>query len=242
MLGLRLRSELSQRERRVLQAEPRDLLQLGASESRRPLRSRRRTAWSWRVRRAAGADEVRVVGVGEPVRARARGPHDRALLQRERGLARAGGCEDARDPVDALRIGDHVVGALGDAQLATLGGRGGGDRVRALAGLAAHLEMRPTAARSPSPTRAARRARRPSGSTSARRPSAAAGRGAGSARRPRPPAPAPRGRRLRRAAGSASPGRTLAAGRCGSRSGRRTSAGARTPAAPPPGWRGRGGG
>jgi hypothetical protein len=58
---------------------------------------------------ATGAHEVRVVGVRQPVRARAGEPDHRALLQRERGLAGACGREDTGDPVDALRVGERVV-------------------------------------------------------------------------------------------------------------------------------------
>ena len=61
----------------------------------RPSRRSRRTAASCVLRGAARAHEVRVVGVREPVRPRAEPGEHGALLEREHGVARAGGARAA---------------------------------------------------------------------------------------------------------------------------------------------------
>src|SRR5438270_10204018 len=72
---------------------------------------------------AAGADEVRMVGVRETVRAFAgRGEH-RALLEREDDVARAGRREDVADRVRPLRVRDGVTAAVVDGEVRTLLGR-----------------------------------------------------------------------------------------------------------------------
>src|SRR5690348_16863283 len=75
----RLRAELSQGEGRVPQAQVGDLAQRRAERAEVEALHRLQL----RVRRFPGADEVRVVGVREAVRTRARGPDDRTLLQRQ---------------------------------------------------------------------------------------------------------------------------------------------------------------
>src|SRR5687767_11662511 len=59
-------------------------------------------------RRAARADEVRVVGVREPVRPSASGSDDPGLLQREGRVVRADEAEQLGDRIAAPRVGGGV--------------------------------------------------------------------------------------------------------------------------------------
>ena len=59
-----------------------------------------------------------MVGVREPVRARAGRRQDRALLEREHDVGRAGGDERVGDRVGSLRIRDCVTTAVERVELA----------------------------------------------------------------------------------------------------------------------------
>src|SRR5215203_3920734 len=87
---LALNGELSERQLRVAKAEPRDLVQSvrEALECSRALK--RPDGLELRLRGAARADEVGVVGVRKAVRLRPRRGDDRALFEGEHGVARAG--------------------------------------------------------------------------------------------------------------------------------------------------------
>lgn len=75
------------------------------------------------VRGAARAHEVCVIGIGEPVRTRARRRHHGTLLEEQDCSPSAGEREHACDRLDAFRIRESVTTALGDAELhAFLGG------------------------------------------------------------------------------------------------------------------------
>ncbi len=63
----------------------------------------------------ARADEIRVVGVRQPVRPRARGRHDRALFEEQNRAARACKRECVGDRLDALRVGDGMPSTIEDA-------------------------------------------------------------------------------------------------------------------------------
>src|SRR5207248_3913 len=95
-----------------------------------------------RMSRSTGANEIRVVSVGETVRAGLRLPHHRALVEYERGIARAGKRERFGNPLEAFRIGDHVIPALADVQRDVLLRRSFGDELRRLFRLGPHLEVR----------------------------------------------------------------------------------------------------
>ena len=69
--------------------------------------------------RAARSHEIGVVGVGEPIRTRARLGDHGALLERENRLRRSHLREHRLDRLPALRICDRVLGSLGDGELAT---------------------------------------------------------------------------------------------------------------------------
>ena len=193
----------------------------GGSEPRPPRRSRRRTARICSWAGAARADEVGVVRVREPVRARLRRAHHDLLLEHEHGVARASRRERVGDRLGPLRVRDRVTSLVEDASCtparsATPATNSAPSTVASASRGAA------TAARRACRRRAARRA--------GRRPAARAGDDA--LRRPLErrasaddaclvehlAAPA---RALRHAAGSESPGRRRAAGRSGSPTSRR---------------------
>ena len=73
------------------------------------------------LRGAARAHEIRVVGVREPVRARARLGDDRALLERQDRLGGAHECEQRLDPLPALHVGERVGRAFGSRELDAFG-------------------------------------------------------------------------------------------------------------------------
>ena len=68
------------------------------------------------MRGAARADEVRVVRVREPVRVGADRRQHRALLEHEHDVGRAGGDEQRRRSLGALRIGNCVAPTVEDAE------------------------------------------------------------------------------------------------------------------------------
>ncbi len=94
------------------------------------------------VRGAARANEIRMVGIRKSIRTGARRRQDRALLEDEHGAARSGKREDSFDRIHALRIGDDVTAAVGDAEVEAFLGRETRDEVGALRLGAAQLEMR----------------------------------------------------------------------------------------------------
>jgi len=86
--------------------------------------------------------EVRVVGVGKAVRARARRGHNGALLEDEDGAPGPGKGEDARDRVSAFGVRDRMAAPVRDPQLHALLGGDACDEVRALRLGAAQFEVR----------------------------------------------------------------------------------------------------
>jgi hypothetical protein len=84
------------------------------------------------VRGTTRPDEIRVVGVGESVRLRARLTHDGALLELEHEPTSAGEGERVLDGAPSLRVRDGVATAVGDGERRELGEeRGSVERVRA---------------------------------------------------------------------------------------------------------------
>ena len=94
------------------------------------------------VRGATRPDEVRVVGVCEPVCLGARRADDRVLVERERGVAGTGQRESVGDRLGSLRVGDCVATPVVDVQLGTAHGRQPRNQLRPLAIGEAQLEMR----------------------------------------------------------------------------------------------------
>ena len=64
----------------------------------------------------AGAPDVGVVGIREAVRAGPCGPHDRSLLQPERGLVRAEDREELRHSLEPLQIGERMTASGPDRE------------------------------------------------------------------------------------------------------------------------------
>ena len=128
---------------------------------------------------AARAHDVRVVGVGEPVRPGARRRDDGLLAEAQRRLLRAEEREELGDRLDALRVRDRVPAPLVDRRAGSPPPRASSARN------ARRARRRPpaardgrSAARSPSRRRETRRADRRPGSTGGRR-RAAGGRSSG---------------------------------------------------------------
>ena len=94
------------------------------------------------VGRTARANQVRMVGVGEAIRARAGRAEDGALLEDEDGAARAGECEHALDRVQPFGISDGVPASVGDPELDSFFGGEACEEVSALRFGAAKLEVR----------------------------------------------------------------------------------------------------
>ena len=88
------------------------------------------------------ADEVRVVGIGQPIRARTGGAQDGALLEDEHRAACAGESEHSLDRVQPFRIGDGMAAAIGDPKLDSFFRREAREEISALHFRAAKLEVR----------------------------------------------------------------------------------------------------
>ena len=236
--GSQRRASSLQRERRVADAQARDLAQLRRQLVEPALALQPADRPELRVRSPARAHDVGVVGVGEAVGAGAGRCDDGLLAEAQRGVLRAEEGEEVGDRLRPLRVGDRVAAPLVDGEREPFGSGELGEEARRVGVRRAQLEVRvPRTARRAGGEEARRAGTRP-GSRGGRRRAGAgapAARGWRRERRPRS-APAERARRPRGGAGSASPARRRAAGTSGSRRARRRSAGARTPAARPARW------
>src|SRR5215203_1859287 len=94
-----------------------------------------------RVRSAARADDVRVVGVGEPVRPGAGRGNDGALLQAEGGLVGSEKGEKLWDRDRGLGVGDGMTASVVDREPESLGLRERGEELGSFDIRAAKLEM-----------------------------------------------------------------------------------------------------
>src|SRR5262249_38367665 len=91
---------------------------------------------------ARRADEVRLVGVREPVRVRPGGGEDGVLVEAERRLAGSGEGEDVGDRPAALRVRARVRAPLAPAKPDAPERRHVGHEPRPVAPARAHLEVR----------------------------------------------------------------------------------------------------
>jgi hypothetical protein len=94
------------------------------------------------VRGPAGADEVGVVGVGQPVRAGSGCGHHRPLFEEKYRLARTGECEHVRNRLHSLRVSDGVTATVEDAETRTLLVGDPREECRAVRARAPDLEVR----------------------------------------------------------------------------------------------------
>ena len=92
--------------------------------------------------RVESANEVRVIGVGEPVGALAGLGHDRTLLEHEHCLGSSHEREQRLDRLPALRVGDCVTLPRGDRELDAFVVGEIGEQRSGLARSGAQLEMR----------------------------------------------------------------------------------------------------
>src|SRR5581483_10931759 len=118
-----------------------------ASSGRQLVEVERADRFELLVRGAGGALEVRLVGVREPVRLGARGGEEGVLLELQDGVAGACEREQAGDRLVALRVGDGVAAALGDAKLDVLARGDLRDEPGAVDAGGAQLEVRVARAR-----------------------------------------------------------------------------------------------
>ena len=93
------------------------------------------------MRRPCRPDEVRVVGVGEPVRCRRGRTHHGVLVDGERGVARTGEREQVGDRLRAAGGRSRIPGPLADTELDSLGRRDPGEIGRSRQVGAAQLEI-----------------------------------------------------------------------------------------------------
>ena len=99
----------------MAQAQLRRLADGLGSRSSAPLERSRERGVELPPRGTALADEVRVVGVREPVRLGPELGHERLLLEAEHRLRRAGGGEERLDRLAPLGVGGGVTGPVDDA-------------------------------------------------------------------------------------------------------------------------------
>src|SRR5438034_7363014 len=107
--GSAFEPELAQRQRRMSKTQLRGLSQSRRDLIQTVLALEPAQRLQLRVCSAARADEIRMVRVREPVRPGLRLPHDRPLIESERGIARARERECLGDPVESFRIGDCMI-------------------------------------------------------------------------------------------------------------------------------------
>ena len=93
------------------------------------------------MRRAARPDEVRVIRVGEPVRACPCRRHDCRLLKGQHRIARAGGDEEIRDRFRSLCVRDGVPAPVEDGEPRSLSRGNLGDELCSAERGGAELEM-----------------------------------------------------------------------------------------------------
>jgi hypothetical protein len=134
--------ELAERECRVSFPELGDLL-----KSRRELRELAAPPQSFYgsqliVCGAARPDQVRVVGVRQAIRPRARRCHHRALFEEQDRAARAGKRERVGNRLDSFRVGDGVPSTVEDAESHSFLTGDAREEVGAVDSSAANLEMR----------------------------------------------------------------------------------------------------
>jgi hypothetical protein len=90
----------------------------------------------------ARPDEIRVVGIRQPVCARARGRHDRALFEEQDRAAGARKRECVGDGLDSLRVGDGMPSTIEDAEAHSFVAGDSREEVGTVDPCAADLEMR----------------------------------------------------------------------------------------------------
>ena len=212
------RRELPQGERRVAETELGRTLQRRGQVLERPAFEQRARGLELRARRTALPDEIRVVGVREPVRVRAKPCDEGAFLEREHGLRcprRPRGTPRSR-PSSSRRQPSASRGRSRACERRRPTRRCG--RTPHLRGAASAPRDAASAARSASPHPGRRLAGRPTGSRRGRRRVRAAGRAAAPRGRAHPPRSGPRSCAAspRREAACARSGRTRDGGTCGS--------------------------
>ena len=94
------------------------------------------------VRRATRANEVRMIGIREPICSGARRRHHRTLLEDEHRPAGAGEREDAGDRLHSLCIRDGMPGPIEDGEVDFLLSRHADQEVRAFRLGSSDLEVR----------------------------------------------------------------------------------------------------
>src|SRR4051812_34791684 len=108
--------KLAERGRRMPRTQLRDFLQRRRELGQLAASPQRPHCAKLHVRGTADAYEVRMVGVREPVRPRARRGDDASLLEDEDGVARAGSGKDVRDRLGSLGVRDSVSSAVEDGK------------------------------------------------------------------------------------------------------------------------------
>src|SRR5437867_2143681 len=139
--------QLAERKRRVSEAQLGDLAKAGRQGPETAFALEPADGLELRVRCPAGALEVGVIGVREPVRLRARGRDDRVLLERERRVARSGKGKRLGDRIGALEIGRPETTALAQMEVDSLLARDPRQKLAAVMVRRPELELpRPRAA------------------------------------------------------------------------------------------------
>ena len=94
------------------------------------------------VSRAARADEVRMIGVRQPIRPGLGFPHDHPLVEDQRGVTRTRESERFRYRLQPLRVGDRMVATRDHAKRNVFTSGRVGQELGRLLGLCPNLEMR----------------------------------------------------------------------------------------------------
>ena len=152
------RRELAQRGGRVAKPELGDLDERRREPGKRTLRFELPDRANLGVRRSAGADEIGVVRVGDPVRPGAGLGDDGVLVERERRVARAHQRQRVGDRLGALRVGGRVAPPVANLQQDVLLRRDSRDQLGPGDDSRSGSRGAASAARSPSRRRGRRRA------------------------------------------------------------------------------------